>query len=52
MNEIRWKKIPGYEYAVSTDGQVKRLSTVASKGTGHYARNEAIKNRVATTKGT
>lgn len=49
--EIHWKKIPGYEYAVSTDGQVKRLSTVASKGTGHYARNEAIKKPGCNNKG-
>lgn len=51
MREIQWKKIPGYEYAVSTDGQIKRLSTVASKGTGHYARSEKMKRQGHNNKG-
>lgn len=31
MREILWKKIDGYDYAVSTSGEVKRLATKASK---------------------
>ena len=38
MREILWKKIDGYDYAVSTSGEVKRLATKASSGTGNYER--------------
>ena len=40
MREILWKKIDGYDYAVSTSGEVKRLATKASSGTGNYERQE------------
>ena len=32
MREILWKKIDGYDYAVSTSGEVKRPATKASSG--------------------
>lgn len=35
MREIVWKKINGFNYAVSSDGKVKRLESLARKGTGH-----------------
>lgn len=34
------EKIDGYDYAVSTSGEVKRLATKASGGTGNYERQE------------
>lgn len=42
MREILWKKIDGYDYAVSTSGEVKRLATKASGGTGNYERQERV----------
>lgn len=40
MREILWKKIEGYDYAVSSNGDVKRLATPSKGGTGRYARAE------------
>ena len=38
MREILWKKIDGYDYAVSTSGEVKRPATKASSGTASLYR--------------
>jgi hypothetical protein len=42
MAEVLWKKIDGYDYAVSSNGEVKRISTQPTAGTGHYARPERM----------
>ena len=38
MREILWKKIDGYDYAVSTSGEAKRPATKASSGTASLYR--------------